>query len=74
VLLVSAYWRELAADPDTRHRFYAEAGWRTRRDRRYRPMRNDTLHEWVDDLTAERPRVDEIWPDLLRRMRVCRLG
>jgi hypothetical protein len=39
-----------------------------------RPMRNDALHEWVDDLIAERPKVDEIWSDLLRRTRVWRLG
>ncbi|WP_083864158.1 TniQ family protein [Nocardia exalbida] len=74
VLLVSPYWRQLAADPDTRHRFYAEAGWRTRRDRRYRPMRNDTLHEWVEDLTAEHRTDGDNWSDLLRRMRVWHLG
>jgi hypothetical protein len=63
VLLLSPYWRSLASNEDTRRRFYAEAGWRTRRDRRYWPKRNDTLHDWVQDLgEASRNGELRIWP------------
>jgi hypothetical protein len=77
VVLVSPYWHRIAANEDMRKLFYAEAGWRSRRDRNYWPKRNDPLHHWVEDLVAQRSDYHDHpahWPNSLSPKGTWRLS